>query len=125
MVSNASTRQIDAAPATLGFADVSAFARQPEDDEIRAEDRSRCRWMRRERSIAYLRHFGIVAGVGAVDRHGAEPEPRRDHFGGDPVAVEALPEFLGFVADLLVRFAVDVRHGVVVVEHHGVEAELL
>ena len=56
---------------------------------------------------------------------GLNHKPRRDHFRNDAFAIQPLLQFLGFLANLLLGFAVDIRHGVIVVEHHGVEAMLL
>ena len=98
--------------------------RQPEHDQIGAEN---------VRDIdaaegpldGVFAALRIVAGVSAVDRHGAEPKARGDHFSGNAGIAEALFQFFGFTLDLWPFFILDVRHGVVVVEHHGVEAEFL
>jgi hypothetical protein len=42
-----------------------------------------------------LAALGIVAGVGAVDGHGTEPEAGSDDFGGDAAVVEFLLELAG------------------------------
>jgi len=47
-----------------------------------------------------------------------------DHLGDDAFAIEALFQLFGLFEDLGWRLRVDVRHGVVVVEHHGVEARV-
>src|SRR5690242_7118908 len=67
----------------------------------------------------------IVARVSAVEGLRSEPEPRRDHLRRDAFAGKAFTQFLRFLADLRLRFDVDVRHRVVVVKHHRVETELL
>ena len=67
--------------------------------------------------------FRVVAGVASIHGLRREPEPGRDHLGGDAFAVQAFAELLCFCADLPFGFFIDVRHGIVVVEHHRVEAE--
>ena len=113
---------LDAAGSALGFADVGAFAREPEDDEVGAENFGDVNGAKGAVN-GVLAMFGIVAGVRAVNGVGAEPETRGDHFGGDAFASEPLFQLAGFFADLRLGFGVNVRDGVVVVEHHGVDAE--
>src|SRR5256885_1561540 len=76
----------DAAPSVLRLADVGALAREPEDEYVRAENFGDVNGAERafNRVLAMLR---VVAGVGSVDGLGREPEPGRDHFGGDAFAV--------------------------------------
>jgi hypothetical protein len=68
---------------------------------------------------------GVVAGVSAVNGVGRKPETGRDHFRHQPGVIQFLFDILGFAADLRRRFAVNVGHHVVIVEHHGIEAEFL
>ncbi len=113
----------NAAPRVFGFTDVAAFAGQPEHEDVRAEDLRDVDGS--ERAVdGILAVFWVVAGVGAIDRHRAEPEPRRDHFRGEALTVEPLPEFRRLLANLRLGFAVDIGDGVIVVEHHRREAVL-
>jgi hypothetical protein len=67
----------------------------------------------------------IVARVGAVDRLRRKPQSWRDHLCGDSLAIQAPLQFFRFFANGRFALAVDLRHGVVVVEHHRVEPERL
>src|SRR5262245_22801248 len=72
-----------ATAAVLGFADVSAFARQPKHDEVRAQYSSDIN--RTQGTVnGVLAAFGIVAGISAVDGLVAKPKPGRYHFRDDP-----------------------------------------
>ncbi len=117
-------QQLDAAPAVLGFAQVGAFARQPEDDQVRVEITGDVNASQRAVD-GVLPALRVVARVGAVNGLRAEPKPRGDHLGRHAGVVELLLELLCFLAQLRVGLAVNVRHRVVVMKHHGVEAKLL
>ena len=85
--------QVDAAAAVFGFAQISSFASEPENENIGAQivgdiDGTQGAF------DGIFAAFRIVAGVGAIDRHGAEPEAGRDHFrrdaGSHPAASSVL-----------------------------------
>lgn len=116
-------QQFDAAPAVFGFPQIGPLASQPEDDEIGAENSGDINAT--ERPVdGVLPAFFVVAGVSAINGHRTEPESGCDHFCGDSLAVQAFLQLFCFFADLSIRFVVEVRDGIVVVEHHGVEPEL-
>jgi len=116
--------EIHAFAGVLGLAEVTAFAGEPEDDEIGAEmpgdiDAT-------EGSIdGVAAAFGLVIGVGAIDGMGVEPQSWGTHLGGDTFTLESFVQFARLLADFGVGLRIDIGHGVVVVEHHGVVADFL
>ena len=113
---------IHAAPGIFRLADVAAFAGEPKHDQVRAEIIRHVNAAQRALD-GVLPAFRIVARIAPVNRAPVEPQARRDHFGGDARVREFLGQLLRFFPHLRVGLAVNVRHGVVVVEHHRVEAE--
>ena len=80
---------------------------------------------RSRRTIDIAKMLGTDLIVLWLAREGTYIREAKDGRRSVELLVEALLEFLRFLADLCVGFVVDVRHGVVVVEHHRVEAVLL
>lgn len=116
--------QFDAALSIFGFAQVSAFAGQPEHDQIGAEDSGDIQAAKGSVD-GILAAFFVVAGISAIDGHWGKPEPGGDHFSNDAFAIELFLQFLGLLADLSIGLVVDVWNGIVVMKHHGVEPEIL
>ena len=116
--------QLHTALAVLGLAHVGAFAREPKHDQVGVEITGDVNAPQRAVD-GILPALGVVAGVGAVNRIRTEPKPRGDHLGRDAGVIQLLLEFFRFLAQLRGGLAVNVRHGIVVMKHHGVEAQLL
>jgi hypothetical protein len=116
-------QQFDAAPAVLRFPNVSAFSREPEHNEIRSDIVSDIDATQRtlERIFSAL---GIIAGVGAINGHGAEPKSWRHDLRNNSRIVELAFQFRCLFPNLRVILGVDIRHSVIVMKHHGVEPEL-
>ena len=117
-------QQLNAAPPTFGFTQIRPFARQPKDQNVRAKNL--CDVDRPQRTIDGVPPaFRIVAGVRAVHGHRAEPQTGRDHFRRDAGIIDSLLQLFRFFENLLLRFVIDIRHRVIVVEHHRVEPQRL
>lgn len=117
-------QELDTFQSVFGFAEIGAFTRQPQYEDIRAKhacDIDALFGAIDGVSTAFL----VIAGVGAIDGFGAEPESGRDHFGSDSGVIQAAFQLLGLFEDLAGAFVIDVGDGIIVVEHHGVEAEFL
>ena len=67
----------------------------------------------------------VVGGISSVDGARVFPESWCDELCGETLAVQLFADLLCFLGDLVGGQVVHVGHGVVVVELHGVEAELL
>src|SRR5215831_3858602 len=88
--------EVNAATSILRFAQVSALAGEPEDEDvclqiIRDIDRTQGAF------DGEFPAFRIIAGVSAIDGHRAEPETRSDHFGSNAGITEPLFESLRFL----------------------------
>lgn len=99
------------------------FAGEPQHDEV-------CAQLPRDVDGAEgapqgeLSVFLAVGGEAAVHAVGIHPQAGRDEFRFEADFIQKRPYFARFRFDFLFREFVDVRHGIVVVELHGVKAEL-
>ena len=100
-----------------------ALARQPEDDQVRAQFAG-------DVDGAVGAPHGEFA-VGCAGAHEAavlgarvHPQAGSDELGLEAVLVQQLFHAAGIFLDLFLRHVVHIRHGVVVVELHGGEAQL-
>ena len=110
--------------AVFGFPNIGAFAGQPEHNQSGIQRVGNVH--RATGSLSGVFPAGRIIGrVRAVYGAGIFPQSGSNELGGQPFAFKHAVHFFGLVDDLLRAEIVHLRHGVVVVELHAVESELL
>ena len=115
---------LDGDAGILCFADVGAFAGEPEDNQLGAEDVGDVDGFF-EAVLRVCAGLRVIGGESAVDGLGIKPETRGDKFRIKSCAVEFFTEFFGDGGDLRGSLAVDFGDCVVIMELDAVEAEFL
>ena len=115
---------LDGDAGILRLADVCTFAREPEDDQLGAEDVGDVDGFL-EAVFRICAGLGIIGCEAAVNSFGIKPEARRDELCIKACAVELFTEFFGNGGYLRGSLAIDFGDGVIVMELDAVKAELL
>ena len=115
---------VEGLPGAFSFAKVGALPREPQDEDVGAEFAGDVYGLQAAvNGVAAV--GGVVGGVGAIHGARGKPQARRDHLGDDALAIEPPFQLASLGEHLRVGLRINVGHGVVVVKHHGVEAEFL